>query len=693
MPCNRAAAETLNVQGAPMCKLRRIKTRWIWLLAFGTAIGCSSKKGTEPAASKESAAEVKSATGADARRGATNVPAAASASENEQAQKQFVLGDLLEPFTPPPLEEIDRKAEWIDRPVLDSIELMRQHQQAQGAPKLSVLQALALRNDSRENNQLISATMGRLPPADGRGVDYDAEIVLVADGDLKTTNPLLASTVVDGDFYTLAGFGLFSFDWNLSKFAMKEHVVSWQTSKDRLIDKVVMRGDLTWSDGTPITAYDVEFTFQAIMSDAVTVWAVRQGTDQIRHVKAYDDHTLVYFHKQALATNDGNMNFPVFAKHIYEKTLAADPSMTRSPEHSRLEDNPVAGGPYKLLKRTRGQEFVLERREDYYMHGGKQVRMKPYFKTVRYKVIEDRNTALLALKAGRVDSQMLLAEQWNAQTSGDDFYERNTKIFGEEWTGFQFMWNLKTPYFEDKRVRWAMAYAFDYDEMLKTIYQGLYEQSRGEFHPGSWMYPKNPPPAIKQDLNKAEDLLDEAGWKDSDGDGIRDKRIDGRLVPFEFTLHCVNFEDRVRLCTLMKECLDKIGVICHVKPTEFTVLTQLNEEHKFQAAFGGWSTGADPDTQTNIWYTGEPRNYGQYSNPEVDKLFVQARKEFDKEKRGELYGRIHNLLWEDQPYTWLYNRNGFYGFNKKLRGYNFSPRGPFHYSPGFSSIYITTAAP
>jgi peptide/nickel transport system substrate-binding protein len=286
---------------------------------------------------------------------------------------------------------------------------------------------------------------------------------------------------------------------------------------------------------------------------------------------------------------------------------------------------------------------------------------------------------------------MLLADQWNAQTSGDDFYERNTKVSGEEWTEFHFLWNVKTPYFDDKRVRWAMTYAFDYDEMLNTIYQGLYNQSRGTFHPGSRMFPKDPPSLVKQDLDKAEDLLDEAGWADSDGDGIRDKRINGRLVPFEFTLHCVNIDDRVRLCTLMKECLAKIGILCNVKPTEFTVLTSLNEEHKFQAAFGGWGSGADPDTSTNIYVTNENRNYGQYSNPEIDKLFEQARKEFDDDKRYAIYGEISKMLWEDQPYTWLYYRNSFYGFNKRLRGYNFSPRGPFHYSPGFSSIFITNA--
>jgi peptide/nickel transport system substrate-binding protein len=198
---------------------------------------------------------------------------------------------------------------------------------------------------------------------------------------------------------------------------------------------------------------------------------------------------------------------------------------------------------------------------------------------------------------------------------------------------------------------------------------------------------------MQQDLGKAEALLDEAGWTDSDGDGVRDKMIGGRRVPFEFTLHVANLEDRIQLCTLMKECLDRIGIVCHVKPTEFTVLTQLNEERKFQAAFGGWRTGADPDTSANIWMTGESRNYGSYSNPRVDQLFLAARREFDRAKRADLYGQIHMLLWEDQPYTWLFNRNSFYGFNKKLRGYNFSPRGPFDYSPGIASVFVPSVAP
>ena len=106
-----------------------------------------------------------------------------------------------------------------------------------------------------------------------------------------------------------------------------------------------------------------------------------------------------------------------------------------------------------LCSRVRNQEFVVRRRDSYYMHNGKQVRPKPYFKEVRVKVIEDLNTALLALKAGEIEELMLRAEQWANQTSGDDFYKHNTKVTAPEWTEFHFIWNMRTPYFSDKRVR------------------------------------------------------------------------------------------------------------------------------------------------------------------------------------------------------------------------------------------------
>ncbi|QDT79556.1 Oligopeptide-binding protein AppA precursor [Gimesia maris] len=606
--------------------------------------------------------------------------------EAEDTEKEAETKEvLLEPFDAPKLADLDAQVEWEEQPVLDSLELLRERQ-SQEKPLVSVDEALKLKNTNQEINEKILSALGRLPKNDEE-VDWGATINRHVGADLKSTNPIMGSSAVEFEVSSLTGFGLFSFDWNFKPFAVSDTVVSWQSSKDKLYDKVVLRDDLTWSDGTPITAHDIVFTFKTIMNPEVPVPAVRSGTDQIRWIEAYDDQTLVFFHKESLPTNVWNLNFPIIPKHIYEKELKSDPTLQDSPYHVKFENAPVTGGPYEIEKRERGQEILLKRRESWYMQDGKQVRTKPYFERVRLRIIEDPNTALLALKNGKIDEMALNPELWKTQTEDDDFYKTCTKANGLEWVYFYFGWNCETLFFKDKEVRQAMSYAFNHKEMLDELCYGLYQPCTGIYHETAWMAPKPMSKPYTQNLAKAEKLLDDAGWIDHDGDGIRDKEFDGKVIPFRFSIMTSSQPLSLSICTLLKENLAQIGVICEVKPTEFTVMQEKARNHQFQAMFGGWGTGTDPDTSINLWKTEAARNYVNYSNPEVDKLFEEGRREFDVEKRAKIYGKIHELLYEDQPYTWLYFRNSFYGFNKDLRGYVFSPRGPYGYGPGFSSLW------
>jgi peptide/nickel transport system substrate-binding protein len=608
-------------------------------------------------------------------------------STSEGARKNPVLPTAppaAEPFAPPALADLDRDAKWIDRPVKDGLAILRAAQAAE-TPLCTVAEALALENVSADANARILSALGRLP--EGDAADLSARIDRHVTGDLGSTNQIMISTSAEFDVLGLTGFGLFSFDRLLEPFATSDTVVSWQTSADGLLDKVVLRDDLVWSDGRPITAHDIAFTYKVIMDPRVPVPAVRSGTDQLRGVHAYDDRTIVFFHKEPLATNVWNINFPVLPRHVYENTWEADPTLKDSAEHVKLEQTPVCGGPYEIVERQRGQQIVLRRRDDWSTVRGKKVREEPFFKEIRFRIIEDPNTSLLALKSGEIDEMVLLPEQWTTQTKAADFYDRNTKATAPEWVSFHFGWNIDTPFFADRRVRRAMTYAFDHDAMLEKLCYGLYEPATGPFHETSWMAPKKSLAPSKQDLDKAEALLDEAGWIDHDNDGVRDKEIGGRLVPFEFTMLVSQQPLRVAICTLLKENLDRIGVRMNVRPTESTVLQQLTQDRKFQAYHGGWGTGTDPDTTENIWATGAGRNYVGYSNPEVDRLFDEGRRALDRAARAAKYARIQEILQDDQPYTWLYWRNSFYGFSKDLRGYVFSPRGPYHYSPGFGSLW------
>lgn len=636
---------------------------------------------------------------------------------------EFVLGDMLEDFTPPSLEELEGKVAesggWVEGDVLFSMKLLRERQQGE-TPLATVEEALALRNDSDENNEKIKSALGRLAESEDQ-IDYEASISRHTPQSLKNTNPLLLSSTTEFDVADLTSFGLFGFDWNFRPFAAGESVASWHTSADGMYDKVVMRDDLTWSDGKPITAHDVEFSFRVIMSEQVPIPAVRSGTDKLKMVKAYGDHTLVYFHQKPLVTNVWNVNFPVIPKHIYEDSIKDDPTLTDSNYHVEQSNSPVSGGAYTITTRT-PTEVVLERRESYYMHDGKQVREKPHFETVRFDINPDGAVALLAMKAGDVDTLMLEAGQWSSQTDGEDFYSQNTKARAIEWVSFSFFWNTQTPYFSDARVRRAMGYAFDHQELLQNLRYGRDEPCTGIFHRTSRWHPgpgnavNNVPQPLTQDRDKAKALLEAAGWTDSDGDGYRDKQVDGELVKFEFTIVTRNQKERLDVCELLKQNLRPIGIACNVRPLESATLQDKMLKKEFQATFGGWGTGADPDTSVNIWGSSEDRNYVSYANPVVDELYDQGRtleqdrmlwKDLqvwqDEETRNYLgleaslaeqrptredcYACIHGILWRDQPYTWLFYRNAYYAFNKELRGYTFSPRGPFNFGPGFSSIY------
>jgi peptide/nickel transport system substrate-binding protein len=591
----------------------------------------------------------------------------------------------IEPFDPPPLAEIDAAAKWVDRPVLDGLELLRQHRAKQVKP-LPVPEALKLRNTSRANNQKLVDALGTLPQNDSQ-VAWGTTWNRYLRGDVKSTNPILASSIEESDVLGTTGFGLFSFDWTMTPFAAKDTVVSWQSSADNLLDKVVMRKDLTWSDGRPLTAHDVVFSYQTIMDPEVPVMAQRSGTDKIRWVQAYDDQTLVFFHKEPLATNVWNVNFSVIPRHVYQPTLAQDKTLQKLPAHVELEDRPVSGGAYEIVSRSRNQEVVCRRRESWYLHQGKQVRDKPFFETIRYVIKTDPNTALLALKSGELDDLELNSEQWLSQTVGDDFYRRNTKVTGVVWLYWYFGWNNKSKFFSDRRVREAMSLAFDYEEMLQQLFGGLYEPCNGVFHPQSWMAPRPALPFYQQDLDKAEALLDAAGWEDTDDDGVRDKLIGGRRVPFEFSLIVRQDPERIKVCTLMRTCLDQIGIKCNISPLDATTMQSRMHTRDFAAAYGGWSTGADPDLSENVWATTGERNFVSYANREVDRLYVQGRQTFDQAERGRIYAQIHRLIYQDQPCTFLFFQNSFHAFNRQMRGYMISPRGPFNYSPGSGSVW------
>ena len=589
-----------------------------------------------------------------------------------------------EGWAPPTLEELETREKWEGGRVADALEIGRER--AKKTPPLcSAAEAAKLANDSDAANAKIASVMCQAPASPDE-VDWDATINRHS-ASPSTLNPLFSSSTYETWMNGLHAAGLFSFDHELKHFADAEAVKRWRRSKT--VDWVEMRDDMTWEDGTPFSAYDIEFSYHVIMDPNVPVPAQRTGVESLRWVKAYGPTTIVYFHKEPLVTNISNVNFTIIPKHIYQRSLVDDASMKKSEWHAYWNRNPLSGGGYVLKEWKTSEHVTFERRESSYMHGGKQVRSKPYFKQVRFRIIDDPNAALLALKKGELDEMILTARQWTQQTTDDDFYRLTTKVRGPEWSYSQVVWGINPvpdrPFFKDKRVRKALALALDTDELLKKVYFGLYQPCTGPFHPDSpWGTPDVKP--LKQDLDAAEKLLDEAGWKVGP-EGIR---TNAEGVKFEFTINVPTGGTGDKVAELLKQNLKDLGIALNIKMLEWATYQQLSQEHKFEAGVAAWGTGADPDSAKNIWMSDmykEGRNYGGYANPRVDELFDKGQREFDFEKRRKIYQEINSILFEDQPYLFLLHRATFWAFSKELRGYNFSPRGVFSYGPGFSSLW------
>jgi len=666
-------------------------------------VGCSGPENVEPAAKNRpeagSPAE-KPSDGSTAKDGADSSATAQSAvpSTSDATSSTTANSQPTESFHPPAtLAELDAKVEWVDRPVHNSLQLLRDDL-AKHPPQVTVQQALAMKNNSPEDNTKILSALGRLPEDSGEQPNWTAAATRYLIGDINSANPIMIDTVMEFDVVTMWTFGMFTFDWNLIPYADADTVEKWQTSKDHLCDKIIMRRDCTWSDGKPITAQDVELSYRAIMNQKIPVPAMRTDIEKLAGVVAYDDYTVVIFHKKAVSTGDLHLNFYVIPEHVYGPLYArldkiSFEELLQTPEYQETELNPISGNAFKMVKRVRNQEIVLKRRDDWYMQGGKQVRDKQFFEEVRFVVKEDPNTALLSLKSGALDYYEIQQQQWATQTDGPDFYEKNTKAYGTEWLYWYFGWNNNepsAPFFKDRRVREAMSYAFDYRELLDKLLFGLCQQCTGIVHPEAWYAPKKPLKPYVQDLDKAAELLDEAGWTVGN-DGTRERMVDGKLVKFEFNMLVKNDPERIRICEIMQFNLKQLGIGCNIQPMESTQLFDRFNKKQFQACFAGWGAGIDPEEDENVWATSAippaGRNFVQYNNPEVDRLFEEARNEFDRDKRAPIYAKIDELVYRDQPYTFLYWRSSFFGFNKELRGYKFSPRGPFNYAPGFNSIW------
>jgi peptide/nickel transport system substrate-binding protein len=236
-----------------------------------------------------------------------------------------------------------------------------------------------------------------------------------------------------------------------------------------------------------------------------------------------------------------------------------------------------------------------------------------------------------------------------------------------------------------------MTLLFDRESINNKIYSGFARQVSGPFYINSWAYDKTVKPH-PFDPVRARQLLDQAGWVDTNRDGIRDK--DGKKFEFELMIaHGSNTASQ--FAQLLQEECGKSGIRVNIRQIEGSTFFDRIDKGDFDACTLGWTLDLDPDVYDTFYSTKTPPaglNQGAYSNRSVDSLLVAGRSEFNQEKRAAIYHRVHRIMHEDPPYTFVNSVPEKRPIARRIQGVMISPRGPYDFWPGANYWWIDNDA-
>ncbi|MFN7975713.1 MAG: peptide ABC transporter substrate-binding protein [Acidobacteriota bacterium] len=410
-------------------------------------------------------------------------------------------------------------------------------------------------------------------------------------------------------------------------------------SADYLTYTYHLRKDATFQDGSPVTSEDVSFTHALIMNPKVNAYS-RDIYDKVKSIDTPDEHTVVFHLTEVFAPFNLIFNeFPILPKHLLadknNEQFNTDP----------YNRNPVGAGPYKVKNWVSGSHIELTAYENYF-------RGKPKIDEIDVKFIPEEQVLMVQMQTQELDYYD------NANTSQYDELKKipglavyTTPANTYEHIDFQ----CRKPELADKRIRQAVGYAIDRNQISQKVYRGLWKPAYSNQSPLSWAYNKDNESVLVYDPERAKTLLDEAGWKDTDGDGIRDKG--GKRLELVMST-TVGRPLRERTEQVVQEQLKQVGIALSIKNYNATLFFGTVEEKgilktgDYDLGLFAWLAGVDPDDYT-IWGGDQFPPVGQNStfwkNDRATELLKQGRGVVDRDKRVPLYREIQKIIADDMP--------------------------------------------
>ncbi len=458
------------------------------------------------------------------------------------------------------------------------------------------------------------------------------QLVISSIGDASYLNPILAQDSASSEINSFVFNGLIKYDRNLENF-VGELAESWSVREGAEPEiTFFLRKGVRWHNGREFTAHDVKFTYDKIM-DEKTNTVRRSSFELVKKAEVLDPYTFRVTYAQPYSPGLETWGIGIIPKHLLEKEDINTTAFNRKP---------IGTGPFRFVEWITDEKIVVEA-NPHYFEG------RPLLDRIIYRIIPETSLSEMEVLTRGIDYSGIYPHQYRRMS-----HVPFLKTYSQPSLGYTYIgYNHRHPFFQDRKVRQALTHAINREEIVQYVLHGLGTVASGPFPNHLWYAnPKVKP--LPYDPQKARQLLAEAGWKDTNGDGILDR--EGK--PFRFTLITNSGNDTRRdVGVLVQRQLRELGIDVTLELYEWSVFLNnfINAKH-FDACILGWSLSVDPDAY-EIWHSSQIEkgfNFISYRNPSIDRLWEEGRREYDREKRKKIYWRIHELMAEDQPYTFLY---------------------------------------
>ncbi len=452
-----------------------------------------------------------------------------------------------------------------------------------------------------------------------------------------------------------------------------------------------LRKDVSWHDGYPFRACDVIFTLDVIKNPKIPeVTSFRSTFRNMKHYEEIDEFTVkIYLDEQYFKVID-LFSTRIIPKHVFiaeGQEFTEDEFANYFRDHPAI-DQPVGTGPYALpsplikpeySKGTRegwikGNYIQLNKTGDFY-----DPERAGYLDTIYFYIITNTDAILRALMNNEIDACP------RGLGSEDIFKKSNTESFRENYVkGFFYTGNFNyiafntlKPYFADKRVRKAFSMLLPRKALLENLSYGVGIEITGSQYVLGPLNDRSIKP-IEYNPEKAVQLLNEAGWVDTDQDGIIDKN--GLAFKVEFMGSQSSLVDSIM--AVFHQNLTYAGIELSIRRMEWASLLEHIDERQFDMCSLGWTIDIENDP-FDLWHSSQWENRGQnttgYNNPEADRLIEAFRRELDINKRRVIWQKLQKIIYDDQPYIFLYCYPNRFAYHKKFRNVNFYAKRPGYF--------------